>query len=191
MNQELFSLLHKIDDSAKQHHDLCWCIPFGEGQFLHLLVALHKPKFILEIGTSIGFSTIWLASAAASYSGTVKTIEMNEERIKIAQENFSQAKLTNITVLQGDALAIMKDFHAPFGFVFLDGGKEHYLQELQTLEKNRCIAKGTLVVADNAAVLPGKKHDKLLEYLSYVRNSGKYISIYIPFENGLEISYCL
>ena len=189
MKPEILTLLKTIDSYAQKNHDKCWCVPFDEGQFLHLLVSIAKPKFILEIGTSIGFSTIWLATAATEYGGKVKTIEIHAERAKIAQEHFTQAKLSNITLLQGDAAALLKDMKAPFDFVFLDGGKEHYLEQLQILEKNGCIKKGTLVVADNAVVKEHKKNDKLLAYLEYVRHSGKYRSSYVPFENGVEVSY--
>ncbi len=191
MKQEQLDLLKHIDSYAQKNHDKCWCVPFDEGQFLHLLVSIAKPKFILEIGTSIGFSTIWLASAAAEYGGTVKTIEIHEERAKTAEQHFTQAKLSNITLLKGDASALLKDIKAPFDFVFLDGGKEHYLEQLQILEKNGCIKKGTIVAADNAVVVEGKKNDKLLAYLEHIRHSGKYTSSYVPFENGLEVSYCL
>lgn len=189
MKPEVLALLKDIDSYAKSNHDKCWCVPFDEGQFLHLLVAIHKPKFILEIGTSIGFSTIWLASAAATYGGKVKTLEINAERAAQAEENFKKAMLTNITLLKGDALSLLKDFKAPFDFVFLDGGKEHYLEQLQILEHNGCIKKGTLVVADNAVVKENKKNNKLSAYLNHVRSSGKYTSAYVPFDNGVEISY--
>lgn len=191
MNPETLTLLINIDSYAKKNHDKCWCVPFDEGQFLHLLVAVHKPAFILEIGTSIGFSTLWLASAAATYGGKVKTIEINFERATQAEENFKKAMLPNITLLKGDALSLLKDLKAPFDFVFLDGGKEHYLEQLQLLEKNGCVKKGTVVVADNAVVKENKKNDKLLLYLDHIRNSGKYTSAYVPFENGVEVSYKL
>ncbi len=189
MKPELLALLKDIDSYAKKNHDKCWCVPFDEGQFLHLLVSITKPRFILEIGTSIGFSTLWLASAVTECNGTVKTIEIHEERAKIAQQHFKKANLSNITLLKGDALSLLKDFKAPFDFVFLDGGKEHYLDLLAILEDNGCIKKGTLVVADNAIVKENKKNDKLLSYLDHVRNSGKYRSSYLPFENGVEVSY--
>lgn len=188
MKPKLLALLNSINSYAKKNHDCCWCIPFDEGQFLHLLVAIHKPKFILEIGTSIGFSTLWLASAAVAYGGKVKTLEINAERAAQAEKNFKKATLTNITILKGDASSLLKDFKAPFDFVFLDGGKEHYLEQLQILERNGCIKKGTLVVADNAIVKENKKNDWLLLYLDHVRNSGKYASAYVPFENGVEVS---
>ncbi len=187
MKPEILTLLNDIDSYAKKNHDTCWCIPFDEGKFLHLLVSIAKPTFILEIGTSIGFSTIWLAS----YGGKIKTIEINEERAKQAEENFKKAHLNNITLLRGDANALLKDMKAPFDFVFLDGGKEHYLEQLLILENNGCIKKGTIVAADNAAVKENKKNDKLLNYLEYVRKSGKYTSSYLPFENGVEVSYKL
>ncbi|MEK6921663.1 MAG: class I SAM-dependent methyltransferase [Nanoarchaeota archaeon] len=188
MNQDVLLLLKELDLYAKEHHNKCWCIPFDEAQFLHLLITLTKPKFILEIGTSIGFSTIWLASAAEEYEGTVKTIEINEERTEQAQINFKKANLKNITLLKGDANIILKDIKAPFDFILLDAGKEHYLEQLHILEKNSCIKKDTIICADNAAIKENKKNEKLQQYLEYVRNSKSYNSSYIPFENGLEVS---
>ncbi len=182
------TLLHELNSYAKENHHKCWCIPWDEAQFLHLLITITKPKFILEIGTSIGFSTIWLASAATEYGGKVKTIEINKERAEQAEENVKKAQLTNVTLLKGDAKTILKDMKGVFDFVLLDAGKEHYLEQLQMLEKNGCIQKGTIVCADNAAIKEKKKNEKLQHYLAYVRNSGNYRSSYVPFENGLEVS---
>lgn len=188
MKAEIEKLLHELNSYATEHHNLSWCIPWDEAQFLHLLTTITKPKFILEIGTSIGFSTIWLASAAEEYNGTVKTIEINKERANLAEQNFKKANLKNITLLKGDAKTILKDMKAGFDFILLDAGKEHYLEQLQMLEKNGCIKKGTIVCADNAAIKEKKKNEKIIEYLTYVRNPKSYISSYVPFENGLEVS---
>ena len=188
MKQEIKNLLKEINQYAQKNHNRCWCIPFEEGKFLQLMTQIHKPKYILEIGTSIGFSTIWLASAAEEWDGTVKTIEINKERAAAAQNNFKKAELKNITLLQGDAQQILKELKAPFDLIFLDAGKEHYLNQIKIMEKNKCIKKGTVVIADNAAIIVGKKNDKLQEYLNYVRNSGNYQSCAIPFENGMEVS---
>ncbi|MBI5072971.1 O-methyltransferase [Candidatus Woesearchaeota archaeon] len=188
MRKKIKEVLTEINQYAEKNHDKCWCVPFDEGKFLHLLVQIQKPKYILEIGTSIGFSTIWMASAAEAYGGTVKTIEINNERAKEAQENFKRAGLKNITLMQGDAQQILKELKAPFDMIFLDAGKEHYLEQLKILEKNKCIKEGTVIIADNAAVIAGKRNEKLQEYLEWVRNSGKYSSMYIPFENGMEVS---
>lgn len=188
MKPETIKLLKEMNFYATGHHNLCWCIPWDEAQFLHLLTTITKPKFILEIGTSIGFSTIWLASAAAEYGGIVKTIEINKERADQAEQNFKKANLKNIILLEGDASIILKDIKAVFEFVLLDAGKEHYLEQLQILEKNGCIKKGTIICADNAAIKENKQNKKLQQYLEYVRNPKNYISSYIPFENGLEVS---
>ena len=189
MEEQLLNFLKQLDAYVQKNHNLCWCIPGEEAQFLHLLITIARPKFILEIGTSIGFSTIWLASAANVYGGTVKTIEINEERMREAEQNFKKAKLNNITFLKGDANTILRELKAPFNFILFDAGKEHYLEQLKMLENNGCIKAGTIVCADNAVIQEDKKKMKLAEYLEYVRTSGKYQSSYIPFENGLEVSY--
>ena len=188
MNQETEKVLKQINQYAQNNHDKCWCVPFEEGKFLQLLVQIHKPKYILEIGTSIGFSTIWLASAAAEYGGIIKTIEIQKERGLEAEKNFRKAMLTNIVLLYGDAATILKNIKASFDFIFLDGGKEHYLEQLEILEKNSCIKKETMIAADNAAIISRKKNELLQKYLEHVRNPEQYVSCYIPFENGMEVS---
>jgi predicted O-methyltransferase YrrM len=187
MNKGIFDFLTKLNKEAEQHNDW-WCVPFAEGQFLHFLVTLHKPTNILELGTSIGFSTIWLASASQEYGGHVTTIDINQERIKKAQHHFKKVRLTNITVLEGDGTNILKGFRKKIDFVFFDAGKAHYLEQLKILEKNACINQGCVIAADNTKIISGKDNEKLIRYLRYVRNSANYLSCYAPFENGMEIS---
>src|SRR3989338_11439941 len=78
-------------------------IPEETGKFFYILVSSIKPKNILEIGTCIGYSAIWLAEAAKKHGGKVTTIEIDKEDAGIAIENFRKANLNNISLINGDA----------------------------------------------------------------------------------------
>ena len=91
--------------------------------FLKVLLAIKKPKRILEVGTAVGFSAI-LMSEYAPEDCHITTIEKYEKRIPIALENFKRAgKEDKITLLEGDALEILKGLEGTYDFIFMDAAK--------------------------------------------------------------------
>ena len=85
--------------------------------FLKVLLAIKKPKRILEVGTAVGFSAI-LRSEYAPEDCHITTIEKYEKRIPIALENFKRAgKEHQITLLEGDAMEILKSLNGSFDFM--------------------------------------------------------------------------
>jgi caffeoyl-CoA O-methyltransferase len=118
------------------------------GRFLHTLVLATKPRVILEIGTSGGYSTIWLATAARAISGHVTTLEIDPAKVGLAEENLRGAGLADAaTVRLGDAFAYLRDLDTRVDFAFLDAEKEDYfgLYELIVPLMN----PGAVLVADN------------------------------------------
>lgn len=167
-----------------REHEGVWSIPRDEAEFLHLLLLARKPKFILEVGTSIGYSGTWFALAAKNYGGRVATIEIDGEKVKMAGKNFISAGVQDaIELIPGDANSVLKNFGKKVGFLFLDGVKEEYLRHLKLIERR--LPGGALVVADNA----GDFAHAMSDYLRYVRTSGKYLSAFVPMGNGVEITY--
>src|SRR5690349_4538028 len=78
------------------------------GRLLYNLARSSQSKNVLEIGTAIGYSGIWLGRAVAPLKGTVTTIDKDPERVKLAQKNIAAAKLQKtINVIEGDALEIL------------------------------------------------------------------------------------
>ena len=115
--------------------------------FLKVLLAIKKPKRILEVGTAVGFSAI-LMSEYAPEDSHITTIEKYEPRIPIAKENFKRAgKEKRITLLEGDALEILQGMKGEFDFIFLDGPKGHYYEYLEYLLP--LLSKGGILFADN------------------------------------------
>jgi predicted O-methyltransferase YrrM len=110
-------------------------VPYEDGEALHRLVVEGKHRRILEIGTSTGHSTIWLAWAAAKTGGKVTTIEIDERRHRTALENFERAGVSAyIDARLGNAHDLVKTLPGPFDFVFSDADKDWYLQYFLDLD---------------------------------------------------------
>ena len=103
---------------------------------LKLLLKQKKPRRILELGTAVGFSALLMCEYAPS-DCHVTTIENYEKRIPVAKHNFERAgKCDQITLLEGDAMEIIKTLDGPYDFIFVDAAKAqyiHYFPELMRL----------------------------------------------------------
>jgi len=117
-------------------------------QFLHLLVKIAGARSILEIGTSGGYSTIALATAARETGGRVTTLEIDPAKIERAGRNLAEAGVDDlVTIREGDALQALPSLDGPFDIIFLDFEKELYLEALNPLVD--LLRPGGLLVADN------------------------------------------
>ncbi len=119
------------------------------GRFLYNLAKSSQSKRVLEIGTAIGYSGIWLGRAVASRKGTVTTIEMDPARADEAEKNIAKARLQRaVKVVRGDAMKVLPSLKDEFDLVFLDSDKEIYPAAFK--QCTRLLKKGGLFVADNA-----------------------------------------
>lgn len=127
-----------------------WNITWQQGVFLSNLVLIKKPKSILEIGTSNGFSTLWLAKELDSNSNLI-TIEVDEKRYLEAKKNFDLANLKNITVLNGEVFEILDKykFENSFDLIFIDAVQKFYFELLDKLLGLNLINKNTTIIFDN------------------------------------------
>jgi predicted O-methyltransferase YrrM len=150
-------LLRQLEKSGKDNS--MFNISRECGEFLNNLIKQFKPKNILEVGTSNGYSTIWIASAAKE--ANVTTIEKDIRRIKLAKENFKKANLNNITIIHGKALESIPD--QEFDFVFLDAEKKEYLQYVKLIK----LAKGAIIAAHNVV----SQKNKMKGYLEFIKNN--------------------
>jgi caffeoyl-CoA O-methyltransferase len=118
------------------------------GGFLHTLVLATRPRTIVEIGTSGGYSTIWLATAALTVGASVVTLEIDPAKVRTATVNLRDAALDGaVTIVQGDAFAYLRKRKEPIEFAFLDAEKEDYLGFLELIVP--LLAPGGVLVADN------------------------------------------
>ena len=169
------------------------------GNYLNLLIHMSKAQSILEIGTAIGYSTIWLARAAEETGGRVTTIDLNKDRLKRSQEYFERAGLGNrITAIAGDARKILPTLDSTFDFVFIDAAKGEYLEYLSHIYP--LIAPEGLLVVDNVLfrgwVVPGSdfpvKYDRMVsglrQFLQDLCQNSDFSTTVLPFGDGLSVS---
>src|SRR6266536_1427085 len=127
------------------------------GALLRVLATAVGAKQILEIGTAVGYSGIWLAGALPP-DGMLITIDINETRAKEARENFARAGLADrVSVMVGDAKLKLAKVSGPFDLIFQDGDKLQYTPLLDRLVG--LLRPGGLLVTDNVLwdgeVVPG------------------------------------
>ena len=182
MNPDIQQILSELGDFGSRNKGY-FNIPADTGKFLYNLALISKAKNMLEVGTSNGYSTIWIAQAALQNKGRVTTIEILEEKVKLAKENFKRARLDKvITQIKGDALAEMPKLKQKFDFIFIDAIKKDYIKYLTLAEKN--LKKGTIIAADNAIIFK----EKMSHYLNYLQNNKNYSSVLVPIGTGVEFS---
>ena len=124
--KELEHFGHENDARTKDRSQKMLNITPDTGQFLLLLIRALKAKRVLEIGTSNGYSTLWLAHAVQPLDGSVTTLEISPSKADMARANFAQAGLqawTDLKVLDAGEF-IQQQPNEIFDFVFLDSDRE-------------------------------------------------------------------
>lgn len=154
------------------------------GRLLHSIVAsLEKPR-ILEVGTSFGYSTLWLADAARRRGGNVITLEKHAYKSDHAQHMARRAGLEEtITFEIADALEAIGKLEGVFDVVFIDLWKDLYVPTLQAVLPK--LAAGAIIVADNI-LRPGS--EEIRAYVRAVRAVPGMSSVTLPVGTGVEIS---
>ena len=166
-----------------QWHD--WNVPFQDGKVLYDLVIKNHYKKALEIGTSTGHSTLWIAWALSKTGGKLITIEIDEGRYKTALKNFKEAGLEGfIDARLADAHQLVKTLEGPFDFVFSDADKEWYTRYFKEIDPK--LAKGGCFTAHNVSNTFGG----IQEFLDYIKSLPNYqTTIDRSSSSGISISY--
>lgn len=149
------------------------------GDFLAVLVKAMKARRILEIGTSNGYSTLWLADAAGS-AGTVTTVERAPAKIAMARDNFARAGLAErIEQREGDAGDILRNLNdGGYDVLFLDSLRTAYLAWWPDLK--RVLREGGLLVVDNATSHP----QDMADFVAAVRADSGFTTSLVPVGKG-------
>ncbi len=167
--------------------------------FLKVLLSMKKPMRILEVGTAVGFSAL-LMSECVPVECRITTIENYEKRIPIARENFKRAgKEHMITLLEGDALEVMKTLEERYDFIFMDAAKGQYIRYFP--EVMRLLDDEGILVSDNVlqdgeiiesryAVERRNRtiHGRMREYLYELKHNKELITSIIPLGDGVALS---
>jgi caffeoyl-CoA O-methyltransferase len=159
-------------------------VPYEDGKILHDLIVKNNYTSALEIGTSTGHSTVWLAWAMSKTGGKVITIEIDERRHKEALKNIETAGLSAyVDARLANAHDLVKELPGPFDFVFSDADKNWYKQYFIDLEPK--LKKGGCYTTHNVA--DGQAGN---DYLNFVRSHPKFTStVDRTSRAGILISY--
>ncbi len=163
------------------------------GRFLYNLARASRAKKILEIGTAIGYSGIWLGRAAAMERGSVSTIEWDAERVGLAEKNIADAGLgRTVKVIQGDALQVLRGLKDEYDMVFLDSDKNVYPDAFKIAVK--LLRTGGLFVADNAlwggdVAKGGKSSDTqtMIRFNKQVHEYPGMSAVILPLRDGVLV----
>jgi caffeoyl-CoA O-methyltransferase len=164
-----------------------WNINPDEGAFLRGLVEKVHAKEALEIGTSNGYSSIWIGMGLRKEGGRLLTLEIDEGRARLAQANFRAAGLDSLIALKlGDALEEVPKLRGPYDFVFIDAWKQDYVKYLNMVIP--IVRPGGVIVAHNVTDLK----EELSDFIHAVETNPQLkTSIENPGPGGFSVSYKL
>ena len=169
------------------------------GNLLKVLLQLVQPERILEVGTAVGYSSI-LMSENMPHNCTITTIENYDKRIPVAKNNLKRAgKEDVITLIEGDALEVLKTLDGPYDFIFMDAAKGQYINYLPDIK--RVLRKGGLLISDNIlqegeivesryAVTRRNRtiHARIREYVYELTHSEDFVTSIVPIGDGITLS---
>jgi caffeoyl-CoA O-methyltransferase len=144
-------------------------VPWEDGRILHDLILKNRHTRALEIGTSTGHSSIWIAWALAATGGKLVTIEIDPSRHAEAVRNFEEAGVAHLVDARlADAHELVKELKGPFDFVFSDADKGWYLQYFKDVDPK--LAVGGCFTAHNVLRSGGGGAGRFLDYVKALPN---------------------
>lgn len=162
-----------------------WNISRTTAEFLYNLIVDSKSKSVLEVGTSNGYSGIWIGKALKKTGGTLTTIEFYDKRLDVAKENFKKCGVDNIiTTKQGSAVTILEylpeDYRIDFAFV--DANKSEYIKFYHLIEPHLNV--GGYIACDNVI----SHAAKVQPFLEEINANPNYENVVLPLPAGLSLA---
>ncbi|OIQ90211.1 putative O-methyltransferase [mine drainage metagenome] len=177
-----FGHAHDAREASRERRFLN--LDWDSAEALYLLVRMSRRRAVLEIGTSNGFSTLWLAQAlSAQPDARLTTIERDGAKQKEARHSLEQAGLQNrITWLCGDGDTYAEQLEGPFDCLFFDADRLSARRQLELLLP-KC-SPDALLLCDNAL----SHADELAGYLAFFENNPAFASSLLPVGKGLHVA---
>ena len=150
------------------------------GEFLGILVRATAARRVLEIGTSNGYSTLWLAEAAGAIGGSVTTVECSEYKLELAAANFARSGLSPfITLVRDDAGRLLqRSDESGYDVIFLDSERQEYPGWWPELR--RVLRRGGLLIVDNAI----SHVNELAPFIALATADPQFETCLVPVGNG-------
>lgn len=197
MNKEDVDWLYAIETGARERD-----VPIirkETKEFLKTLLRMKQPKRILEVGTAVGYSALYMKQYIGK-DATITTIENYPPRIEEASINFENwDKEKQITLIPGDAALVLKELEGSYDFIFMDAAKGQYIHFLP--EIIRLLAKGGILLSDNVLqdgdIIESRYaikrrnhtiHSRMREYLYVLKNKEEFTTSIIPIGDGVALS---
>jgi predicted O-methyltransferase YrrM len=174
------------EEASRRRDELLLPVGRAAGTLLNLLIREGEATRILEVGSSYGYSTHWLADGARASKGKVTSLELHAPKTEYAQERLVRAGLSGYVEFRiGDALASLRALPGPFDFVLIDLWKDLYVPVFELLYPK--LAQGAIIVADNM-LQPEIVRVHARAYRERVRSAPDMTSVLLSVGNGLELS---
>ena len=197
MNKEDADWLFAIETKARQ--ESVPIIRKETKELLKTLLRIKQPKRILEVGTAVGYSALYMKEHVSADTELI-TIENYPPRIEEASSNFEKWDKTHkITLIPGDAAEVLKELEEPFDFIFMDAAKGQYIHFLPDII--RLLNQGGILLSDNVLqdgdIIESRYaikrrnhtiHSRMREYLYVLKNSKEFTTSIIPIGDGVALS---
>lgn len=185
-------LMKDINEFTNKNHPHATMLSsFVQGKFLEMISCLLQPKRILEIGTFVGYSALYLSNGLQK-EGQLHTIELREQDAKTAQENFRRANATDKIVLHlGNALEIIPTLNEVWDLIFIDADKVGYSDYYKLVLPK--LKSGGLIIADNVLFhgevleekIKGKNAIAINAFNELVKNDQSVEKVILTVRDGL------
>ena len=184
MENRTVAILDKLEETSEEY----WNISRQTGNFISMLIKSSGRKNILELGTSNGYSTLWIADALKYTNGHLTTIEFWEKRQCLAREYIENCGLSDyVTFKIGQAYDIIMDElqNEQYDMVFIDANKQEYLRFFEAVHP--ILKKGGIILADNVT----SHAEKVKPFVNAITEHAEYQSQILDLPDGLLMAYKL
>lgn len=173
--ERLEAFMETVDDALP--------LPREAAEFVHALTLALRARVAVEIGTSYGYSGLWIASAVAYRGGKLITIDHDERKTEAARRTFEEAGLADAVEFKtGKALDLLGDINDPIDFVLNDADKANCGEYARILAPK--LSERGVLLTDNT-----RTHaDELADFIQWIRKRAEFVSTGIPIGNGMELS---
>ena len=186
------TMINKFDDTTRETmlelektQREFWNISRVTAEFLYLLIIEHGAKNVLEVGTSNGYSGLWLSKALKVTGGHLTTIEYYPKRQNIAIENFTKCGTMDVvTPIIGSACDVLRDLprEAMFDFVFVDANKRESIEYFKLIHPH--LVKGGIYTCDNVL----SHQEKVQPFIDAINAHPDYENVVLPLPAGLSLA---
>ncbi len=173
--------LIELEKTQKQF----WNVARVTGEFLNLLIRTAKSQSVLELGTSNGYSGIWIGKALKETGGKLKTVEFYAKRIEPARENFAKCGVLDvITTVEGSAIKILEYLpeDEKFDFVFIDANKSETLRYFELIHPH--LVAGGILAVDNVL----SHREKVQPFIEAIGAHADYENTVLTLPAGLSLA---